>query len=129
MIPRERYISHLRRVILRAAYGAKVVFIGRGAQFFLPRHRGLAVRVIAPESYRVRSIAKERGIGEKEARARMYQTDSDRAEFVRHYFRFDIDDPHIYDLVINVEHLSHDRIAEEIARFCGTWEASRSGKP
>lgn len=127
-IPQERYIRHLRRVVLRAAYGTKVVFIGRGAQFFLPRHRGIAVRVIAPEPYRVRRIAEERGISEKEARQRMRQTDLDRAEFVRRYFRRDIDDPHLYDLVVNVEHLSHDRIADEIARFCATWETSRGGR-
>ena len=128
MIPHERYIRHLRRVVLRAAYESKVVFIGRGAQFFLPRHRGVAVRVVASEAYRIHHIAKERDISEKDAKRRMHETDRDRAEFVRRNFRHDINDPHLYDLVINVEFLSHEAVAEEIARFCGNWQAGQEPK-
>ena len=128
MISQERYIRHLRRVVLRAAYENKVVLIGRGAQFFLPRHRGIAVRVVASEPYRIRHIAEERGVSQREAKRMMHATDRDRADFVRRYFRHDIDDPHLYDLVINVEYFTHDAVAEEIARFCGNWEAGREPK-
>ena len=36
------------------------------------------------------------------------ETDNGRAALVRRYFHHDIADPHLYDLVINLEHTSRD---------------------
>ena len=51
-----QYVCRLSRVILMAARAGKVIFVGRGAQFVLPHERGLSVRIIAPQNYRVRQI-------------------------------------------------------------------------
>ena len=42
------------------------------------------------------------------------EVDRGRREFVARYFHHDIDDPHLYDLVINVERFGPEAVAEKI---------------
>lgn len=112
LVPHEKYVVHLGHVILAAACQASVVYIGRGVQFFLPRDRGLAVRAIASERYRAQRIAEREDISQKEARRKMRNIDAGRRAFVRRFFHQDIDDPHLYDLVINVERCGPKAAAE-----------------
>ena len=49
-----------------------------------------------------------------EARQFVETTDRGRAEFVRRYFGADAGDPHLYDLVVNTDHLDSPRVAELI---------------
>ncbi len=114
IIPHEKYVAHLERVVLAGAKRGKVVFVGRGAQFLLPRQAGLAVRVIAPEKYRIAQLMRRLGFTEPEAQKYMREVDLGRREFVRRFFHHDIDDPHLYDLVINAEGLGPVGAVEQI---------------
>lgn len=102
-ISHEKYVVHLSRVIMTAARGGKVVFVGRGARFLLPRRWGLAVRVIAPENYRIEQIMELHGVKASEAQRIIRKADRQRRRFVRDFFHHDVDDPHLYDMVINSE--------------------------
>ncbi len=114
IIPHEKYVSHLVRIALAAARRGKVIFVGRGVQFLLPRECGLAVRIVAPEKYRVAQLVRRMGFTESEAHRYMKEVDDGRREFVRRYFHHDIDDPHLYDLVINTEGLGPVGAAAQI---------------
>jgi hypothetical protein len=105
VISHEKYLARLARVVLKAARLGNVVIVGRGGRFLLPRDQGLAVRIVASEKYRIAQIMLHDQIGEAAARRRMTEIDHGRREFVAHSFRRDISDPHLYDLVINTEHL------------------------
>ena len=112
VIPHEKYVIHLGHVVLAAACQASVVYVGRGVQFLLPRDRGLAVRIIASESYRANRIAEREDISIKEATRKMHSIDTGRRAFVHRFFHQDINDPHLYDLVINVENCGPKAAAE-----------------
>lgn len=43
VIPHEKYVSHLRGVILAIARRTNFIFVGRGVQFLLPREKVLSV--------------------------------------------------------------------------------------
>ncbi|MBN1911773.1 MAG: cytidylate kinase-like family protein [Pirellulales bacterium] len=118
VVPHEKYVCFLRHVILRAAYAGPAVFIGRGAQFFLPRRQGLAVRIVASEPYRVANLADQRGLSPREAQRVIRTIDHGRREFVARYFRQDIDDPHLYDIVLNVEHRGPGATVDAIVQLC-----------
>ena len=119
VIPHEKYVVHLGCVILAAARQGNVVLVGRGAQFILPRERGLAVRIIAPRKYRVQRIMNQRDLSAADARRFIEEVDLGRTEFAARYFHHDIDDPHLYDLVINTQGTDPDRAAELIAMARG----------
>ncbi len=68
LLPHDKYVAYLSRVVLAAARRGHAVFVGRGAQFLLPRDEVLAVRLIAPLKYRAGRIAERKGIDEAAAR-------------------------------------------------------------
>jgi len=114
IIPHEKYVAHLGRIALAAARRGNVIFVGRGVHFLLPRQSGLAVRLLAPEKYRVTQIMRRRQCDAEHARRWIKETDRGRREFVRRYFHHDIEDPHLYDLVINIEGLGPVGAVEQI---------------
>jgi len=119
IIPHEKFLVRLRRVLQSTARRGKVVFVGRGAQFLLPRQQGLAVRIIAPQKYRVERIMREQGLDTRSARRLIDNIDAGRREFVRRYFHRDIDEPHLYDLVVNVERIGLAGTVDQIVAALG----------
>ncbi len=116
IISHEKYLTRLNRIFLAAAKKGSAIFVGRGAQFLLPRDQGLAVRLVASDTFRLHRLMEANEIPLGEARQLMHRLDRGRRQFVRHFFHQDIEDPHIYDLVINVEHFGIEGTADLIIR-------------
>lgn len=116
IISHQKYLTRLTRIFLTAAKRGHAVFVGRGAQFLLPREKGFAVRLVASEAFRIRRLMERHELGASKARQFMNQLDRGRREFVRHFFHQDVDDPHIYDLTINVERFGIEATADLIVR-------------
>jgi cytidylate kinase len=114
LVTHDKYVVHLTRVIRAAARNGKVVLVGRGAQFILPPEKGLTVRMIASEKYRIDQIMRRESLSEAGARQLMTATDRGRREFVTRYFHHDLLDPHLYDLVLNVGRLGPAGAIEQI---------------
>lgn len=131
LISHEKYVVHLARVVLSRARKGNVIFVGRGAQFLLPRDHGLAVRIIAEEKYRLSRIMQQGNLDEAAARRWMADAERGRNEFVRQFFRRDLNDPHLYDLVIRVDRLGTDAAADMIVaaydRVMAESEAAAAG--
>jgi cytidylate kinase len=121
------YMYHLTQVILMAAQGGKVIYVGRGAHFLLPHRRGLVVRLVASPGFRVQQIVERRHLNYDKARDYVEKTDAGRQEFVRQYFHHDIAAPHLYDLMVNVERIGPQRTAQLIAdAVASCFDARRS---
>ncbi len=114
IVPHEKYMVHLARIVLAAARRGNVVLVGRGGRFLLPREQGLAVRIIASEKYRVGRTIEKYSLSEAQARQFIAAVDRGRKELVARFFHRDVADPHLYDLVINVDLLGPDVAAEQI---------------
>jgi cytidylate kinase len=123
LVSQAEYVSRLGTVVLLAAQHESTVFVGRGAQFVLPREAGLAARVIAPRKLRVQRVMERRQCSQHEAEEFVDESDNGRAGFVRRYFHRDVADPRLYDLVINLERTSPEAAADLILndfRLCFT---------
>lgn len=119
LISHEKYIVRLARVILSRARQGNVIFVGRGAQFLLPRDHGLTVRIIADEKYRLARIMKRGNLDETAARRLMEEVDRGRNELVQQFFHRDLNDPHLYDLVIRVDRVGLEAAADLIIATYG----------
>lgn len=102
LVTHDKYVSLLCRVVLAAARRSSVILVGRGAQFMLPRAKGLAIRLVAPVSWCVARVMRELGLSADQAYRHICQVNGRRRDFVRRFFHRDIDDPRLYDLVINM---------------------------
>jgi hypothetical protein len=129
LVPHDRYVACLSRVMLAASRGGWAVFVGRGAQFVLPRHELLAVRLIASPKYRVERIMARTGVDEAAARRRMEEVDRDRRKFVARFFHHESADPHLYDLVLNVEQLGQAMVVAEIVTALKGQSVIAAGAP
>ncbi len=90
------------------------VIVGRGSQFILGPGEALRVRVIAPLEQRVEGLVARRGWTEVQARAEVARMDADRVAFQQTSFGRDATDPHHYDLVLNLGHMTLERAATVI---------------
>lgn len=123
VVPREKYMTYLERVLIAAARRGDVIFVGRGARFVLPAQGGLAIRLVASERYRVKRLQQERGISEPEAQRLVHELERGRHEFVSHFFHCNVADPHHYDLVIHVERMGVEQTVELILDAQTCWES------
>jgi len=115
------YARALLRVLKEIACQGRAVIVGRGASCVLPE--ALKVRLIAPFNLRVQRMAMVRDITEKEAEQVVLASDHAKKRFLRHFFGANVNDPLLYDLVINTGTLSLDHAADLIiARVRQTWK-------
>ncbi|NLX04230.1 MAG: cytidylate kinase-like family protein [Phycisphaerae bacterium] len=96
------YFKRLSRALLAICHNTHAIILGRGANFVLPRACGLAVRLVAPEDYRLERYAKATGLDAKEAKREMRKVDASRSQFIETHFGKYAYDPRRYDLVVNV---------------------------
>jgi cytidylate kinase len=102
-------------VIRELAAGDDILLVGRGGQSALAGRPGvLHVRIIAPTEARVRQVAENAGINLDTAAARVAASDRSRADFLRRCYGVPVDDPALYDLVLNLAHLGPDAAVEII---------------
>jgi hypothetical protein len=114
LVTQAEFVHRLGKIVLLAAQHESMVFVGRGVHFILPRELGFAVRVIAPNKQRMRRIMERLQCSRRDAARFIDETDKGRAEFVHRYFHRDVTDPHLYDLVVNLEHMSRQSAIELI---------------
>jgi cytidylate kinase len=114
MVGQEKYLHHMVRVMLNAARSGRVIIVGRGASFLLPRDRGLSVRLVASEDYRAQRVMRQQQLDGDSARELVRRLARGQADFVHRHFHKDIADPHNYDLVLNVGRLGIEAAADLI---------------
>lgn len=105
------YLRGLTRAIMALWGHGPCVLIGRGASQIVYRKNTLAVRVVAPAGWRIRWLVDNKGVSPDEADRRLQRIDAERAAFIRQHFGQDIEDPLIYDLVINRVGMTDDAVS------------------
>jgi hypothetical protein len=68
----------------------------------------LKVRLVAPLAYRLEKVRQRKTLTEEEAIRYLKKIDQNRSEWARFLYDVDWTDPNLYDMVINLEHLTHD---------------------
>jgi len=100
------YIRSLTRAVgALSKHGASVI-VGRGANIILGPCRGFHIRVVSSRNVRIRRIASLQNMTYREAEKIVDDSDAKRAEFTRKSFGADINDPALYDMVVNTDILS-----------------------
>jgi cytidylate kinase len=107
-------ILNLARVILALGATGRVVLIGRGAGYVLPRQTTLHVRVVAPMADRIAYLAQWLRLTVDEAAEQVRLRDSRRQEFLSTHFHQRSAEPYQFDLVLNSTSLGEELCADLI---------------
>jgi cytidylate kinase len=108
-------LGELPRLILTLAARGRVILVGRGAGFVLPRESTLHVRVVAPLEDRIAHMAQQLRLTRDAAADQVRQRDEQRVEFLVKHFQRRFSDLYDYDLVLNSRLLGEELSAELIA--------------
>ena len=112
------YLDVLQKVVYQVSSDNNGVIVGHGGQVLL-RDFGCAlhIRIITPAEKRVRYFIEEKGLEEEQAREIVSTKDEEARDFFRYAFKMDINDPMLYDLVINTDKISIDTAISHIIQL------------
>jgi cytidylate kinase len=126
------YVTAVEGILLEMAAQDNVVLCGRGAAFVLSKESHvLRVRVTAPEHVRAQWVQQTDGLVRESALNLVRQKDHERGARIRFLYHVDWDDPMLYHIVLNTEHVSVAlgaqilRAALEAPRFVATSESQQ----
>jgi len=108
----EKYLRHLKQVVMALAHHGNVVFVGRGAQFLLPSQCALRVRLVAPLETRIHRLTERHNLSPEQARLKIKRVDTERAAFVWKIFKKDVGAALNHDLLINTDEINAESVTE-----------------
>jgi cytidylate kinase len=98
------YLQALESVTRELARTDAIVIQGLGSQYILKDHPGaLHVLTVAPMKVRIDRVMKKLKLSREAAAIEIKSFDGSRREFVKRYFRADVENPEGYDLMVNTE--------------------------
>lgn len=113
------YLIGLNSVIKELAATQSIIIRGRGSQFILKDYPGaFHVLVVAQFEIRLKRVMESMNIDEDRAKKEIESFDSSRREFIKKYFKADLEDPLNYDLTVNSSHLNYEDVATTIINTC-----------
>ena len=107
---------HTSDTILKLARIGRCIIVGRGGSIITAKLKGgLHVRLVAPESVRLAHLKSHLKMEDKAAEKYLHDEDAGRRRYVKTNFDRDIDDPLLYDAVLNTATLGFERTADTLA--------------
>jgi cytidylate kinase len=115
---RSAYITLVRAALCEHALGGNLVYHGHVGHLFLPGiSHVISVRVVADMEFRIQAAMEHHQCARKDAIARIEKVDKERQQWTRFLFDVDWDDPHLYDLVLNLSRMSVSSVCEAVANL------------
>lgn len=115
---RDEYLNYAQYAILEAAVQKNVIIIGRGAFAVLQNlPNNISIRLIADHKTRLERLEKEFNWTEKQALARIQESDANRKGFHSSFYNVDVDNPEYFHAVLNTGLLGVEEAADVIAEL------------
>ena len=109
-------VRKVTETILHLAELGNVILIGRGAAVVTANlSHVFHVRLVSALEKRVQRIQELNHLSKEAALKFIHEEDRGRERYLKKYFKTDVDDPLLYDLMINTDRISHDQAARIIA--------------
>jgi cytidylate kinase len=104
---RERYLEYIKTALLEHARKGNVVYHGHAGHLLLTEiPQVLKIRIIADKDDRINLLQKQENVTKETAAAIIEKEDTNRTQWTRYLYKMDINDPKLYDIVINIGNLA-----------------------
>ncbi len=109
---RDLYMACVTARLCELGRSGKLVYHGHAAHLYLPDvTHVLRVRVVSHKEFRIRQEMVRLNLSREKAKEYIENVDEDRAKWVRFLFGVNWDDPHLYDLTVNVRVMGAENAA------------------
>jgi len=128
---REKYIDYIRTALLEHVKKDNIVYHGHAGHLLIPEiAHVLKVRIIADLEERVALVKQRKKMSTDKALAYVKDMDKNRAKWTRYLYKVDINDPRLYDIIVNIGSMRIEDACEIIcsAARCGTFETTPEDK-
>jgi cytidylate kinase len=113
--PTSTLVPKIAETILHLAELGQVILLGRGANVITSALRNtFHVRLVGSMETRVEHMQRAHDMSRKVALAFIAKEDLGRRRYLEKHFKKDIDDPTLYDLVVNIDRISYSEAAQLI---------------
>ena len=115
---REKYLAYIRAALLEHIRKDNIIYHGHAGHLLIPEVSHLIkVRVIAQMDMRIELLQQQKGLSRKEALSFLTNEDKARRNWTRYLYKADIEDPRLYDFILNIgEGLKIEDACEIICR-------------
>jgi len=122
----QAYHHAVRQVLFEIAKDGMVVIVGRAGQVILHDIPGVIhIRVIAPRELRIERLASDKGLAIETAAAMVDRSDKARTGYLKRYYHTDVNNPQLYDLIINMSRLDIPAAAGMICSLVTSMESTQ----
>lgn len=129
---RDEYLDYLQLAVYEAAEKGNCILIGRGAYIILEDLPNLlSFRFVAPDNIRLERLEKEFNWNQKQAQARIDESDQNRRGFHKSFFNMNNEGPESFHMVLNTGLLGIDesvKAIEQIVKNTITPEKEKAGE-
>jgi len=121
-------VGYFQAVILKRLTEDNVVLVSGTVPLFVPKGAGhvLRVRTIASLASRVQRLMEEEGLTGEQAERRARESDREVQARVRSMLQVDVEDPQLYDVVLNTTSAPIDTMAGAVIDLARAFAKSRS---
>jgi cytidylate kinase len=115
---RQKYIAFLTDTFTAMANEGGYVIVGRGAQLILKGHpKAIHVLLVADYETRVAFLENHHNISRSEAEKLIRAREKERTTLASRLFEANIDDPSLYQVVLNTGRMPYDWVVDTIAEL------------
>jgi len=112
-LERIHYLTYIRAALSKDIKKEKLVYHGHAGHLLLKGvPHVLKVRVVADIEFRIKAAMERLNLDRQQAIAYINKVDADRAKWTRFLYHVDLNDPTLYDLFINIEHMTINSACE-----------------
>jgi cytidylate kinase len=112
---RRQYLAFIRVALCERAAHDNMVYHGHAGHLLLRGIRHvLRVRLIAPIEFRIAQLQNRKGLDRREAAQYIERVDTERARWTEFLYGANWQDPSLYDLVVNLEHVDLEGACQAI---------------
>jgi cytidylate kinase len=115
---RTAYLAYVRATLCEQAKSGSLVYHGLAGHLMLPGiSHVIRVRVIADADDRVKAAMQQQNLSRQEALAHIERVDKERRQWIRFLFDVEWDDPHLYDIVLNLGRMTLATASDLVAQL------------
>jgi len=111
-----RYLALVQAALAEEVRTGRAIYHGLAGHLLLKGgHPILRVRIVAPMEFRIQMVQDRLKYGRSGAIAHIEKVDEDRRKWVQFLYGVDWRDPSLYDLVLNLEHMTMEEACRVIS--------------
>lgn len=116
--PQQTEVEQMTQIIMRLAEMGRVIFVGRAANVITAHlTQACHVRIFGSFERRVQRVMKSDKLSQLDAETLVQEADYHRSHFVSDYFGEKVENPFLYDLIINTDRVSVDKAVLMISQL------------